>query len=269
MSHTIAVRVGRTEIGTQVARFARVALAAAVFVLAPRASADAADAGTHRKLQTEHGSVHIWMPPGFDRARAGVVVYVHGYRNDADGVWSSGIVEQFRRSGRNALFIVPNAPSSKQAPVRWRSLDQLRSAVTRAGIPWPCGPIVAAGHSGGYRTLDAWAADARLDAILSLDAFYGDPAPLAGFLHAEQAPPGRKLIIVAHGTAQAAETFVRSVDAARSRSSIPTALEQFTPQERAARVLYLRSQYGHSAIITSGAVLPLLLQLTELPALAR
>ena len=57
--------------------------------------------------------MHVWVPPSYDRATAGTVVYVHGYWTDADGAWRDySLARQFRASHQNALFIVPDAPSA-------------------------------------------------------------------------------------------------------------------------------------------------------------
>ena len=48
---------------------------------------------------------------------------------------------------------------------------------------------------------------------------------------------------------------------------MPPALADFTRRERGAKLLYIRSQFEHMAIVTSGRVIPVLLRVTPLKAL--
>ncbi|MEJ7596954.1 MAG: hypothetical protein WKG01_03505, partial [Kofleriaceae bacterium] len=64
--------------------------------------------GRHWRIKTAQGAVHVWVPPGYDRATAGTVVYVHGYWTDADGAWKEHeLARQFKMSRQTAIFIVP------------------------------------------------------------------------------------------------------------------------------------------------------------------
>ena len=55
--------------------------------------------GTHWRIDTGGGAVHVWIPGNYDRATAGTVVYVHGYWTDADGAWRDHkLAQQFRAS---------------------------------------------------------------------------------------------------------------------------------------------------------------------------
>ena len=48
---------------------------------------DTVAGGTHWRIKTNAGAVHVWVPANYDRATAGTVVYIHGYWTDADGAW--------------------------------------------------------------------------------------------------------------------------------------------------------------------------------------
>ena len=48
---------------------------------------------------------------------------------------------------------------------------------------------------------------------------------------------------------------------------MPDSVSGFTKRERGAKLLYIRSQYEHMAIVTSEKVIPLLLRVTPLKAL--
>jgi len=48
---------------------------------------------------------------------------------------------------------------------------------------------------------------------------------------------------------------------------MPSSLGDFTRRERGAKLLYIRSQFEHMAIVTGGKVIPMLLRVTPLKAL--
>jgi len=48
---------------------------------------------------------------------------------------------------------------------------------------------------------------------------------------------------------------------------MPDSAAGFSKKEKGAKLLYIRSQYEHMAIVTSGKVIPALLHLTPLKAL--
>lgn len=218
------------------------------------------DAGKHWRIESERGVVHVYAPPGYDARRAGLVVYVHGCRTDVDRAWRDHhLREQFLASRQNALFVVPQAPASLDAPLRWESLQTLRDALADARIQIPSGGVIAVGHSGAYRTIARWLSEPELSEIILLDGLYRDPAPFEAFAAAQ----GHKLILVGKETAKAcAALALRASGSARER--IPDSYEQLSAAERRAALLYLRSQYGHEEIVAGGKVLPLLLRLTPL-----
>ena len=111
--------------------------------------------GEHWRLQTPGGTVHVWQPAGYERLTAGIVVYVHGFSTDVDAAWDrQKLAREFAASRRNAVFVVPEAPSSSQDPVRWPTLNTLLASVgSRLALDWPEGPLVVVGHSGAHRTV--------------------------------------------------------------------------------------------------------------------
>ena len=62
----------------------------------------------------------------------------------------------------------------------------------------------------------------------------------------------------------AARAFARQFRYAAVREKIPKTYAGFTKREKSSKLLYLRSQYGHNALVTNGKVIPLLLRLTPL-----
>jgi hypothetical protein len=223
-----------------------------------------AASGHHLRLGTARGTLHVWTPPGYRRRTAGIVLYVHGYFTDVDQAFADHrLAEQFRASGRNALFIAAEAPAWNGDAVQWPDLAELLAEVeARAGVELPGGPLVAAGHSGAIRTLLPWLLHPRVEEIVLLDGLYRGEDELGAWLAA--APARRRLLLVGEETAARTEAWLASLDRVVQLPRVPARLGA---REQRAPLLYLRSQHGHMALIEGGAVLPLLLRATRLPAL--
>ncbi len=224
--------------------------------------------GRHWRIQTAQGAVHVWVPPGYDRETAGTVVYVHGYWTDADGAWKNyELARQFKMSHQNALFIVPDAPSSMEDNVKWPALTDLRRAVTRANIKLPEGPVVVMGHSGAFRTVMQWVDHRLVDQIILLDAMYAGEQAFDEFIKSGKRADEHKMIIVGASVAQNSAAFASKYKFAMARENVPDSMGGFTKKERQAKLLYIRSQYSHYPIVTNRKVIPLLLRATRLKAL--
>ena len=224
--------------------------------------------GKHFRIKTSRGAVHVWAPPGYDRETAGTVIYVHGYYTDADGAWREHeLAKQFKASKQNALFIVPDAPAGNEQDVQWTALTDLRRAVTRANIHLPDGPVVVMGHSGAFRTVMQWVDHRAIDQIILLDALYAGEKAFDEFIASGKRADDHKLIVVAASTAEESASFARRYKFAVAREQMPSAVGGFTRRERGAKLLYIRSQFEHMAIVTSGRVIPMLLRVTPLKAL--
>jgi hypothetical protein len=217
--------------------------------------------GEHLRIGTERGVVHAWRPRGYVHRRAGTVVYLHGYYTDVDQAWQDHrLADQFRRSGRNALFLAVEAPSWNGEEPAWPSLDELFATVERvAGIRVPRGPTVVAGHSGAFRGIVPWLVDPRISEVLLLDGLYQGERSWADWL--DGAPRGaRRLVLVGLETAARSEAWLPSRPGALFLPRVPPAARGLKRAERAAPVLYMRSQQDHMAIIERGEILPLLLR---------
>jgi G:T-mismatch repair DNA endonuclease (very short patch repair protein) len=224
--------------------------------------------GKHFRIKTSRGAVHVWAPPDYDRETAGTVIYVHGYYTDADGAWREHeLAKQFKASRQNALFIVPDAPAGNDQDVQWTALTDLRRAVTRANIRLPDGPVVVMGHSGAFRTVMQWVDHRAIDQIILLDALYAGEKAFDEFIASGKRADDHKLIVVAASTAEESASFARRYKFAVAREKMPSAVGGFTRRERGAKLLYVRSQFEHMAIVTSGKVIPMLLRVTPLKAL--
>ena len=215
--------------------------------------------GKHFRVETAHGAVHIFRPAGYERRTAGVIVYVHGLYVHVDQAWQQHrLAAQFAASGQNALFIAPEAPAATEEEPAWKDLGSLiATALRRAHLSRPPGPVIAVGHSGAYRTLLYWLHEPRLRHLILIDALYGNEADFRDWLVAGN---GRKMTVVVKGTGRWADPFVRSIRRAITLAQIPESYGALTRAQRTARLLCLRSQYGHMELITEGRALPILLQ---------
>ena len=183
---------------------------------------DSVAGGTHWRIKTGAGAVHVWVPAGYDRATAGTVIYIHGYWTDADGAWREhNLARQFRASQQNAMFIVPDAPSSNEDAVKWPALKDLRRAITRANIKLPDGPTIVMGHSGAFRTVMQWVDHRLVEQIILLDAMYAGEHAFDNFIDSGKRANQHKLIVVAAGTAQSSESFAKKYKFAVAREKMP------------------------------------------------
>ncbi len=229
---------------------------------------DTVAGGTHWRIKTKAGAVHVWIPGNYDRETAGTVVYVHGYYTDSDGAWRNyGLAKQFRASKQNAMFVVPDAPSGNAEEVKWPALTDLRKAVARANIRLPDGPLVVVGHSGAFRTVMKWIDNRTVDQIILLDALYGGEKAFDEYIDSGKRADDHKLIVVGAATAQGSKAFTKKYPFAVSRDKLPSSATGFSKREKRAKLLYVHSQYEHMAIVTNGKVIPMLLRLTQLTAL--
>lgn len=224
--------------------------------------------GIHWRLRTAQGAVHVWVPKDYDRQTAGTVVYVHGYWTSADEAWRDhDLARQFRASRQNAVFIVPDAPGSNDDSVKWRALSDLRRAVSRANIRLPAGPMIVMGHSGAFRTIMQWVDHRLVGQIILLDALYAGEAAFDDYIARGKYADEHKLIVVGASTARESADFAKKYKFAIARKGVPNSVAGFSRREKTARLLYIRSQFDHMAMVTSGKVIPPLLRLTPLKAI--
>lgn len=226
--------------------------------LTGRLAMEQEDGGSHMRIETNHGPVHLFRPPGFDRKTAGVVVYVHGYYTHIDEAWyEHHLAQQFVASRRNALFIAPEAPAAPEESPCWSTLRRLLNVVFRtAHIKEPSGPLVVVGHSGAYRTLVPWLDEPALHQLILIDALYGNEPDFLDWLGRARI---NHMTLVVKGTAKWADPFVKRLPYAVTVPRIPRAITDLSRAERAAKLLCLRSQYGHFELITEGRTMPVLL----------
>lgn len=222
--------------------------------------------GAWWRVGTARGAVVAWRPAGYHPREAGVVVYLHGYFTTVDqAVADHRLFEQFRASGRSALFVAPEAPAWNGEDPVWPDLELLLGELyQRTGLTPPRGPLVVAAHSGGYRATLPWLSDPRLQEILLLDGLYRGEEQLRGWLEAPTQVP-RRLVLVSDETSERAEALAASLPGAVTLPRVPPLQPGLEGAARTARLVSIRSQLGHMAIVERGEVLPVLLRATRLP----
>jgi hypothetical protein len=198
-----------------------------------------AAAGTHTRWESGRGPIHTWRPGA--AVPSTVVLYVHGYRDDADSAFvNHRLADQFAASGFDALFVVPEAPSGPQQKVFWPDLEALLTEVAaqhRAPLPTS---VLVIGHSGGNRTLKAWLASERVNHVVLLDGFYGDPTPFEQWLAARG---GAQLIMVGQVTYAKADAW---------KNGLPAVARK--------KVAHHAAGCSHMEIVTAGKWIPAVLR---------
>ncbi|PIE17657.1 MAG: hypothetical protein CSA65_07860 [Proteobacteria bacterium] len=222
--------------------------------------------GTHWRIKSKAGVVHVWRPRGFRRKGGGIVVYVHGYQSSADKTWGNkAIAEQFRMSRQNALFIVVDGPQNPRDKVKFPALTKLFTVVQRyTRLRLPRGHIVAIGHSAAYRTIVNWLDYRYLDHVVLVDALYANGPQFYAWMETHKYKDWHKLIVISYDTLSQTKRFLSKFKYVVKRKRFPDRYGEFTPSQKRGRILFIRSQYGHAQLINNKRVIPLLLRLTRL-----
>jgi hypothetical protein len=225
--------------------------------------------GSSWRIGTARGTIWAWRPAGYRARDAGVCIYLHGYFTTVDqAVADHRLAEQFAASGRNAIFIAAEAPSWNGEDGAWPDLDDLLAETfRRTGLKAPTGPVVVVGHSGAFRPILSWLGHPRLEEILLLDGLYRGEAQFKTWLEGAGLGPRRRLVLVSDETYPAAEALVATIPGAVSLPEVPAPDHGLGGAGRAARLIHVKSQHAHMAIVESGEVVPVLLHDSHLPAL--
>jgi len=220
----------------------------------------AAHAGRHVRIDGPHGTIHVWIPPGYRAETGATVVYVHGYWDDADSAFTGHhLPEQFAMSALNAMFVVPEAPSSTRDDVNYPSLGELlRIVEDRTGVTRGMALTAVVGHSGAYRTVNAWLDEPLVDEIVLVDAMYGNEEEIKGWYRAS---PHHRLVTIGEDTLPWNEQFAHDVPETYVVDWVPPTYDTWPPRARTARAVYVRAQYGHMPLVMEGVVLPAVLRL--------
>lgn len=221
------------------------------------------DDGRYVRFGTrENGPVHVWRPRSYRSDTAVTVIYLHGFFTSVDqAIREHQLITQFRDSGRNALFIVPEARSWRSDPVFWPDLEPLLVAVEkRLKLVRPKGPIVLLGHSGAYRTIAGWLGHAHVDQVLLVDGLYGNETDFRQWLDDPTAPAGRQLVMVGFDTQQRAEWLLKKRAPSVQLDTLPWLYDELPPAIRKASLVSVQSErLDHMQLVTDGRLLPWLL----------
>jgi hypothetical protein len=222
--------------------------------------------GVSWRLGTARGTIWAWRPAGYRVRDAGTCVYLHGYYTSVDqAVADHRLAEQFAASGRNALFIAAEAPAWNGEEGVWPDLAALLAETfRRTGLRPPPGPVVVVGHSGAFRPILSWLGHPRLEEVVLLDGLYRGEAQFKGWLQLNGTPRPRRLVLVSDETLPAAEALVATVPGAVSLPEVPAPDRGLDGAARSARLIHLKSQHSHMAMVESGEVLPVLLGASRL-----
>jgi len=224
-------------------------------------------AGRHVRIAGPRGPIHVWIPPSYRADTGATVLYIHGYFDDADTAWTGHqLPQQFALSALNAMFIVPEAPVAQKLPINYPDLGELLRLVEDAtGVPRGAALTVAVGHSGAFRTLQAWLDEPLLDQLVMIDAMYGDEDAIVGWVRAS---PRHRLIFVGEDTLLATESVADKLPDTLTIDRVPPTYDTWPAAAKTARSVYVRAQYYHMPLITDGIVLPSLLRLLPVELLA-
>jgi hypothetical protein len=241
--------------------------AAATPIDAPHPVTAAVAAGRHVRIDGPHGPVHVWIPAGYHADTGATVIYVHGYFDDADTAWiGHQLPEQFALSALNALFIAPEAPVAQKIPLNYPDLGELlRLVEDKAGVTRGQALTVAVGHSGAFRTLQAWLDEPLLDQLVMVDAMYGDEDLILDWYRAS---PRHRLIMVGEDTLLGTESVASKTPEAFVMDRFPPTYDTWPAEAKTARMLYVRAQYEHMPLVMQGIVLPSLLRQLPIELLA-
>lgn len=210
--------------------------------------------GLHRRVVSAHGPIHVWTPRHYSES-GDIVVYVHGNEVTVDEAWKQhALAQQFEASGIDAMFIACEAPSNDGAPVNWASLSELLGTTQKLGIELPKGDVIVAGHSAAHRTIVPWLAESQVDRLVMIDAVYGDVERYRDWLGAKR---DRQLIFVGGDSTRA---YTEQLHALLPQAKVLEGVPQLG-QAPASKIVYVRSDVKHHDLVSSGAVLPVLLQM--------
>jgi hypothetical protein len=197
------------------------------------------EGGLHQRVVTANGPVHAWCREG-GRPEL-LVVYVHGYFDTVDDAFRDhGLIEQFRASGVDALFVLIDGPTGPKEGVRWPAFAPLKAELERhLELTLPA-KVMAMGHSGGNRTLREWTKEQAVTDLVLLDAFYGDPKPWSVFV--ATVPEGRVQLV-------GALTFAKA-----------DAWRRSLPKAQQSRVQQVQAGTNHMGVVTDGVWIPKLVR---------
>jgi hypothetical protein len=261
----LAALAGVVWLGVALAGEARVAAVPDDAPPGPIAASVAA--GRHIRIDGPRGPIHVWIPASYHADTGATVLYLHGYFDDADTAWTGHqLAQQFALSALNAVFIVPEAPVAQKVPINYPNLGELLQLVEdETGVMRGAALTVAVGHSGAFRTLQAWLDEPLIDQMVMVDSMYGDEDAVVGWMRAS---PRHRLIFVGEDTLLATESVADKLPETLTIDRFPPTYDTWPAAAKTARSVYIRAQFAHMPLVTEGIVLPSLLRLLPVELLA-
>lgn len=217
--------------------------------------------GRHVRFGTkDKGAVHVWKPRAFKAATAVTVIYLHGFYTDVDrAILEHQLLTQFRDSGRNALFIVPEARSGRTDPVFWSDLKALLALVEKRTKLRAPERVVVVGHSGAYKTVVEWLEHETLEQVVLVDGLYGNDEEFRDWVTAATEKT-RQLVLIGFDTQQRSEWFLRKHPEAVKLDDLPYLYDELPPSVRKAKLVFFQSErFDHMGMVTTGRLVPWLL----------
>lgn len=223
--------------------------------------------GRYWRFTTKNGPVHVWLPKGYRRKKADVVIYVHGFYTKVDAAWKNhALASQFASSALNAMFIACEAPANGTERVSWTSLAELLATVETklAEMPkgqrakMPTGRVVAVGHSGAWKTLLNWLDEPKLDTVVLFDAAYGEIDQYKAWIRGAES---RRLITIGDiSTRKWTEQMHADLPNTLVLDGFPDPEKKVPAKVKRAQIVYIRSTIGHFPLVTGHLALPLTLR---------
>jgi hypothetical protein len=224
-------------------------------------------AGRHLRIDGPRGPIHVWIPPGYHADTGATIIYLHGYYDGVDSAWTGHMLpEQFAMSALNALFIAPEAPVAAKTPINYPDLGEvLRIVEDKAGVVRGGALTAVIGHSGAFRTIDHWLDEPLVDQIIMIDSLYADQDEIAAWYRSS---PRHRIVFVGEDTLLWTEELARDIPETVILDRIPLTYDQWPPETKTARSVYVRSQYYHMPLVMEGNTIPQLLRLLPVELLA-
>jgi hypothetical protein len=163
------------------------------------------------------------------------------------------------------MFVVPEAPSGARPPINYPSLAELLHIVEdKTGVHRGMALTAVVGHSGAFRTIEAWLDEPLVDQLVMIDALYADEELIEAWLRAS---PRHRLVTIGEDTLQWNETLARDMPDTLVVDRVPPTYDTWPPEAKTSRVVYVRAQFMHMPLIMDGIVLPGVLRLLPVPLL--
>lgn len=220
----------------------------------------AVDAGRHVRIDGPRGSIHVWIPSGYRPETGATVIYLHGYYDDADTAWvGHQLPQQFAMAALNAMFIAPEAPLGPRTPVNYPDLGELlRIVEDKTGVLRGAQLTAVVGHSGAFRTIEAWLNEPLVDELVLIDALYADQDVIENWWRSS---PRHRIVTVGEDTVLWNEEMSRDIPETLVVDRVPPTYDTWPPEAKTSRLVYIRAQYMHMPLVMEGIVLPAVLRL--------